>query len=82
MEAEALRKQIAAMEAEQQQAVDARHRAEEQIERLKEEKEAQVNAVHEQLQALAATVQELKNPWWKRWFTARNDRPSGTPNDQ
>ncbi len=70
MEAEALRKQITAMEAGQQQAEEARRNAEEEIERLKEEKEAQVKAVQEQLQALSATVQELKNPWWKKWFSA------------
>jgi hypothetical protein len=64
LEAEALRKQIAAMQDEQQQ-------AEEEIARLKEEKEAEAKAVKEQLQALAATVEELKQPkppWWKKWF--------------
>ena len=69
LEAEALRKQIAAMEAEQQQAQEARHKAEQEIERLKEEKESQAKAVQDQLQALSATVQELKNPWWKKWFS-------------
>jgi hypothetical protein len=44
--------------------------AEEEIQRLKEEKEAQAKAVQEQLQALSATVQELKNPCWKKWFSS------------
>jgi hypothetical protein len=38
---------------------------------LKDEKEAQVTAVQEQLQALAETVQELKRPLWKKWFLPR-----------
>jgi DNA repair exonuclease SbcCD ATPase subunit len=70
LEAEALRKQIVAMEAEQQQAAESRRTAEEEIARLTEEKEAQAKAVQEQLQALSATVQELKNPWWKKWFSS------------
>ena len=68
-----MRKQIAAMETEQQQAAEARRNAEDEIERLKEENEAQVKAVQEQLQALAATVQELKRPkpsWWQALFAS------------
>jgi len=70
LEAEALRKQIAAMAAERQQTEEARRTAETEIERLKEEKDAEAKAVQEQLQALSATVQELKNPWWKKWFSS------------
>lgn len=61
MEVEALRKQIAALE-EQRQA------AEEQASQLKSEKEAETKAIQEQLSALTAQLQELKEPWWKKWF--------------
>ncbi len=109
VENEALKKQVAALQLEQQQAEEAkkkidelertlsesRRKAEEEIERLKEgkeadakaiedlrvadeaklaEKEAQAAAIQEQLQALSATVEELKKPkpsWWKKWFRLR-----------
>jgi len=80
LEAEALRKQIAAMQEEQAQTdqakqeleralVESQRLAQEELQRLTEEKEAQAKAVQEQLQALSATVEQLKNPWWKKWFT-------------
>lgn len=73
LEAEALRKQIAAIESVKEQAKASCRAAEEEVQRLKDEKEAQVTAVHEQLQALSATVLELKKPkpsWWQKWFAA------------
>ncbi len=108
LESEALKKQIIALQAEQQEAEQAKKKideleqaltenqrqAQEEIERLKDEKdahakaieelraadeaklaekEAQAAAIQEQLQALSATVEELKKPkpsWWKKWFTA------------
>lgn len=76
LEAEALRKQIAAMEAIKVQAEESRRLAEEELQRLKDEKEAQVTAVQEQLQALTMTVQELQKPrpsWWKRLFSAPSE---------
>lgn len=84
LEAVALRKQIAAMQAEQTEAdqakqelertlVENQRKAEEEIERLKEEKEAQVKAIQEQFQALSATVQDLQKPWWKKLFSAPAD---------
>lgn len=69
LEAEALRKQIAALQEMKQQEEEARCSAEEELQRLKDEKEAQVTAVQQQLQALSATVQELQKPkpsWWKK----------------
>jgi chromosome segregation ATPase len=63
LEAEALRKQVAALQTEHRDAA-------EEIQRLKEEKDDQAKAVQDQLQTLADTVQELKNPWWKKWFKA------------
>lgn len=68
LEAEALRKQIAAMEEIRERSEEAQRIAREEIQRLKDEKEAQVTAVQEQLRSLAATVQELKRPLWKKWF--------------
>lgn len=73
LEAEALRKQIAAIEAVKEEAEVSRRSAEEELQRLKDEKEAQVTAVQEQLKALSATVQELTKPkpsWWQKLFAA------------
>jgi hypothetical protein len=63
MEAQALRKQILAME-------EAQSRAELEAERILSEKEAQVSAVQLQLQALTQSVEELKQPWWRKWFSS------------
>jgi hypothetical protein len=84
LEAQALRKQIAALKAEQdeaekskqqvallQQTLEENQRAAElEIERVKEEKEAQIKAVQDQLKTLSDTVHELKQPWWKKLFSA------------
>lgn len=73
LEAEALRKQIAAIEAVKEEAEVSRRSAEEELQRLKDEKEAQITAVQEQLKALSATVQELTKPkpsWWQKLFAA------------
>lgn len=87
LEAVALRKQIAALKVEQEEADRARSKiedlekvlaesqrqAQEEIERLKEEKEVQEKAVQGQLLALSATVQDLQKPWWKKLFSAPMD---------
>lgn len=87
LEAEALRKQIEALQAEQEEAEkakeqvallelsleEAQHQAEAELQKLKEEKESQLKEVEEQLKALAQTVQDLKRPWWKKWFSASED---------
>ena len=39
-----------------------------EIQRLQEEKDAQAKAIQEQLQALSTTVQELRQPWYKKIF--------------
>jgi hypothetical protein len=84
LEAEALRKQIAALKAEQdevekskeqvvllQQTLEEIQRAAElKIERLKEEKEAQIKAAQDQVQVLTNTVADLKQPWWKKMFAS------------
>lgn len=84
LEAEALRKQVEALKIEQEEAEKAKEQvalleqsleeaqiqAEAELQRLKEEKENQLKEVEAQLKALAQTVQDLKQPWWKKWFSA------------
>jgi hypothetical protein len=84
LEAEALRKQISALHVEQEAAAEARLKmesleqaleqskrdAEVEIQRLTAEKEAQLSEVQEQLKALADTVQDLRKPFWHKWFSA------------
>jgi len=52
------------------QATDAAHRvaAEEELQRLKTEKEAEAKVVQEQLNGLTSKLEELQKPWWKKWF--------------
>lgn len=87
LEAEALRKQIEALQAEQEEAEKAKEQvalleqsleetqrqAEAELVKLKEEKESQLKEVEEQLKALSQTIQDLKQPWWKKLFGAGND---------
>lgn len=79
-EAEALAKQIAALQSQKAEAEQAKEQIallektlaerelekDAEIERLKTEKDAQLKTVEEQLAALAQTVQELKTPWWRK----------------
>jgi hypothetical protein len=88
LEAEALRKQIAAMQLEREEAELAKakietlekqleeHRvaAEAELERLKQEKEAQIKVAEEQVFNLSQTLQELKQPWWKKLFAAPTEQ--------
>ena len=74
LEANALQKQIEAMQATHEQSEAARQAAEEEIQRLKDEKEIESKAINAQLQTLAATVQELQKPkptWFQKWFLPR-----------
>lgn len=76
LEAEALRKQIDAMQVQQAQTEEAKRAAEEEMQRVRDEKDAENKAINEQLQALAATVQELQKPkptWFQRWFLPKTD---------
>jgi nucleoporin GLE1 len=84
LEAEALRKQIEALQVEQEEAEkaklqvalleqsleEAQRQSEAELQKLKEEKEGQLKEVEEQLKALIQTVEDLKQPWWKKWFSA------------
>ena len=74
LEATALQRQIEAMQETHEQIVAARRAAEEEIQRLKDEKEIESKAINAQLQTLAATVQELQKPkptWFQKWFLPR-----------
>jgi len=76
LEAEALRKQIDAMQVQQAQTEEAKRAAEEEMQRVRDEKDAENKAINEQLQALVATVQELQKPkptWFQRWFLPKTD---------
>lgn len=76
LEAEALRKQIEAMQVAQERTEVARRTAEEEMQRVKDEKEAETKAITDQLQALAATVQDLQKPkptWFQKWFLPKSD---------
>jgi hypothetical protein len=41
-----------------------------EVDRLKREKELLEQAAHEQLEALASELEELRKPWWKKWFAS------------
>lgn len=45
-----------------------RRAAEEELERIKAEKEAEAQAVRDQLNSLTSKLEELQKPWWKKWF--------------
>jgi len=48
-----------------------RRAAEEELERIKAEKEAEAQAVRDQLNSLTSKLEELQKPWWKKWFLPR-----------
>lgn len=76
LEAKALRKQIEAMQTTHEQTEAARQAAEEEIQRLKDEKEMESKAINDQLQILTATVQELQKPkptWFQKWFLPKSE---------
>jgi len=84
LEAAALQKQIEAMQAEKQEALNAQQKVEElerqmerlradeaeKLEHLKAEKEAHETAIQKQLAAVTEELQQLRKPWWKKWFQA------------
>lgn len=81
-EAEALRKQVEDLNLKKAEAEKAHEQvalleqtleerqleSDAEIQRLKEEKEAQLKVVEEQLSALSKTVQDLRKPWWKKFL--------------
>jgi len=48
-----------------------RRAAEEELERIKAEKEAEAQSVRDQLNSLTSKLEELQKPWWKKWFLPR-----------
>lgn len=84
LETEALKKQIAAIEAQKEEALTAQQKVEElekqmerlrsaeaeKLEQLKAEKEAQELAIQQQLAAVTEELQQLRKPWWKKMFGA------------
>lgn len=83
LEAEALKKQVAAIQAEKEEALTAQQKVQElekqmeqlrsaeaeKLEGLKAEKESQEAAIQKQLAAVTQELQELRKPWWKKIFT-------------
>jgi chromosome segregation ATPase len=47
--------------------------ADEELERLRKEKDAQAQAIQEQLQLISSKLEKAQRPWWKTWFTAGGD---------
>lgn len=82
LEAEALKKQIAAIQAQKEEALTAQQKVEdlekqmeelraaesEKLEQLKAEKEAQETAIQKQLATVTEELQQLRKPWWKKMF--------------
>lgn len=82
LEAAALQKQIKAMQAEKEEALNAQQKVEdlkrqmdqlraeeaEKLEHLKAEKEAQEATIQKQLAAVTEQLEKLRKPWWKKWF--------------
>lgn len=84
LEAAALQKQIEAMQAEKEEALNAQQKVEElerqmeqlraeeaeKLEHLKSEKEAHETAIQKQLAAVTEELEQLRKPWWKKLFGA------------
>ncbi len=71
LEAEALKKQIAALEIEKQEADAAKERAaelEKALEQLKAEKAEKEQAVEQKLAAVQQQLEKLQQPWYKKIF--------------
>jgi hypothetical protein len=74
VEVAALHEQIAALEEAKLMAIEQERRTAQEtakeIERINSEKAAADMAIRDQLTALTNQVQQLQQPWWKKWFTA------------
>jgi hypothetical protein len=90
LEAGALQKQIDAMQAEKEEALNAQQKVEElerqmeqlraeeyeKLEHLKAEKEAHESAIQKQLAAVTEELQQLRKPWWQKWFSSQDSANS------
>jgi excisionase family DNA binding protein len=86
LEAVALQTQIQALKEEQEQSEgaktkiveleraleDSKAEAQLEIERIRQEKDAQATAIQQQLEKMNTTIQELKRPWYKKIFSTPN----------
>lgn len=97
LEAEALAKQIEALQEKNAEAEKAKEQVtlleetlaerqlatEAEMEKLKAEKESELKAVTEQLSALSQTLNEMKRPWWQKMFgmSAEAETKSGDVSD-
>jgi hypothetical protein len=73
LEAEALRKQIAALQSQHDEVETARQRStelEEVVRQLESQKEADMAAMRQQIEELTQRLQKPAEPWWKKWFTS------------
>lgn len=70
-EMKALEKQLSAME---EKKAEAEKAAENLIEKISTEKDAQINQMQEELEAVNSKLQELQKPWWKKWFTDQDEK--------
>lgn len=84
LESIALQTQIQALKEEQEHSEEAKAKVTEleraleeskaeaqlEIERVRQEKDAQAKAIQQQLEAMNATIQELKRPWYKKLFSS------------
>lgn len=84
LESIALQTQIQALQEEQAQSEDAKAKvleleraletskseAQAEIDRVRQEKDAQTLLIQQQLETMNATIQELKRPWYKKLFSA------------
>jgi len=67
-EAERLRIELSAERTEAEQARERAATLEQELEALRAEKEASSKVVEEKFAGLAAKIQELEKPWWKKMF--------------
>ena len=89
-ELEVLKQQLVTLEAErqksevlearvtelQQSKLELEKSMQDEIERLRQEKEAQSQAVQDQLLMVSKKLEKMEQPWWKRWFGTQ-DREEG-----
>ncbi len=54
-----------------------RRAGEEELERIKAEKEAEAQAVQEKLSGLTAKLEDLQRPWWKKLFSSPQPQEVG-----
>jgi hypothetical protein len=72
-EAEALKKQIEAMQSKQEETETAQSRVKElelAMEQLKTEKETKETVIQKQLEGLTEKLHQLQQPWWQKLFWA------------